>query len=306
MQPSLSVIICTHNPRLEYLHKVLKALESQTLPMEQWELLLIDNASNQLLDSEIDLSWHPNGRHLREEKLGKNYALLLGFQEAKSEILAIVDDDNVLDAYYLELSLQISKDWPMLGAWGGQIRPDFEVTPPNWTKPYWWMLAIRELDQDKWSNLLHCYDTIPVGAGMCLRKCVADKYTQLVSNSSIRLNLDPKGKQLLRGGDIDLAFTSCDVGLGTGVFVSLKVTHLIPVSRLEEDYLLRLAEGIAYSNTVVEYFRGKIPTLPKFSNLITVLKYIYYNFVLQDSRNWRFNRAFSRGKALAIQELIKK
>jgi hypothetical protein len=40
-----SVVICTHNSRLIYLRRVLEALRSQTLPLEQWELLLIDNAT---------------------------------------------------------------------------------------------------------------------------------------------------------------------------------------------------------------------------------------------------------------------
>ena len=38
-----SVIICTHNPRSDYLRRVLDALKAQTLLREQWELLLIDN-----------------------------------------------------------------------------------------------------------------------------------------------------------------------------------------------------------------------------------------------------------------------
>lgn len=55
MKPNLSVIICAHNPRRNYLNKVLKAL-SQTLLLEKWELLLVDNASEKLLSTEIDLS----------------------------------------------------------------------------------------------------------------------------------------------------------------------------------------------------------------------------------------------------------
>jgi glycosyltransferase involved in cell wall biosynthesis len=55
MRPHLSVIICTHNPRKDYLERVLKALQEQTLPSESWELLLIDNASDNLLEKKIDL-----------------------------------------------------------------------------------------------------------------------------------------------------------------------------------------------------------------------------------------------------------
>ncbi len=127
MQPLISIIICTHNPRRDYLERVIEALKSQTLPINQWELLLIDNASNQPLSSEIDLGWHYNSRHIREEQLGLTPARLRGIQEAEAETLVFVDDDNVLDSDYLEMALKVSEAWPIIGAWGGQLRG--EIAP---------------------------------------------------------------------------------------------------------------------------------------------------------------------------------
>jgi glycosyltransferase involved in cell wall biosynthesis len=302
MQPLISVIICTHNPRRDYLMRVLQALKSQTLSTELWELLLIDNASEQLLSSEIDLSWHPQPRHIREEKLGLTPARLRGIKEAVAETLVFVDDDNVLDPDYLEVVVQIGKDFPMIGAWGGQIRPGFEEQPPEWTKPYWWMLALREFDRDKWSNLLYCYETGPCGAGLCVRKTVAEKYFDLLQNDPKRSALDRKGKQLISCGDIDLAFTSCDLGLGTGQFVALNLTHLMPSSRFKEEYLLRLAEANGYSSPIMESFRGKVPNLPKTSWMRKLLN--HYKLRRMNSRERRFHEAFARGQALAIQELF--
>ena len=43
--PRVSVVIPTHNPRMDYLRRVLEALRQQTLPCEQWELLFVDNNS---------------------------------------------------------------------------------------------------------------------------------------------------------------------------------------------------------------------------------------------------------------------
>ncbi|WP_413167512.1 glycosyltransferase family A protein [Capilliphycus salinus ALCB114379] len=120
MNPIISVIICTHNPRPDYISRVLEALKYQTLPIEQWELLLVDNASHQLLSSEIDLSWHPNARHVREEKLGLTTARLRGFKEALTELFVFADDDNVLSPDYLKNVLDIFTNYPKLGAWGGQ------------------------------------------------------------------------------------------------------------------------------------------------------------------------------------------
>lgn len=277
------------------------ALKYQTLPAEQWELLLIDNASNQPLSSVIELSWHPNARHIREEQLGLTPARLRGIKEAVAETLVFVDDDNVLDTDYLEVALQISKDWPILGAWGGHIRADFEETPPNWTKPYWKYLGIREVEQDKWSNLLHQYDTTPCGAGICVRKVVAEKYASLVCNDPKRASLGRKGKLLTSGEDSDLGFTACDIGLGTGQFVSLKLTHLMPPTRLQEEYLIRLLEGITYSHTILESFRGKMPDLPSLS-WISKLR-IYFGLWKMTPRDRRFHKASQRGQALAIKEI---
>lgn len=302
MKPLISVIICTHNPRCDYLDKVLQALKDQALPTELWELLLIDNASEQLLSEEIDLCWHPTAHHIREDQLGLTPARLRGIKEAVAETLVFVDDDNVLDKDYLEVALQISKDWPSLGAWGGQIRPEFEEPPPDWTKPYWWMLAIREFEQDKWSNLLHNYETTPCGAGICVRKVVAEKYAGIIRNDLQRANLDRKGKLLLGCGDLDLAFTSCDINLGTGQFRALKLTHLMPKNRLQEEYLLRLAEGNGYSNIILEACRSKMPALPNSSWKRKLLE--AYQLWRMAPRDRRFYQAFKRGQALAIEELL--
>ncbi|MBN3960047.1 glycosyltransferase [Nostoc sp. NMS8] len=301
MQPVISVIICTHNPRRDYLERVLQALNEQILPQEFWELLLIDNASEQVLSEEIDLSWHPRNRCIREEQLGLTSARLRGIKEAVAKILVFVDDDNVLDKDYLEVTLKISKNWPILGAWSGQIRPDFEEQPPDWTKPYWAMLAIREFEQNQWSNLRFSTKTTPWGAGLCVRKVVAQKYAELVYNQPERATLGRKGNQLLSCEDNDLALTSCDIGLGTGLFTSLKLTHLISAYRLQENHLLRLAQGMGYSHTILNFFQqGKLPDKQSWPEKLLQ----YYQSWQMDSRTRRLHLAFQKGIKLALKELI--
>ena len=302
MKILLNIIICTHNPNQDYLEKVLKALQDQTLKAENWELLLIDNASDTILSSEIDLTWHPQSRHIREEKLGLTPARLQGIKEAVAETLVFVDDDNVLDSDYLEVALQISKDYPFIGAWGGQIKGEFEVAPPDWTKPYLPFLAIREFQEDKWSNLLHQGETTPCGAGICVRKIVAEKYSDIVCNDSKRLGLDRQGKLLMSCGDTDLAFTACDIGLGTGQFKALKLTHLIPANRLTEEYLIKLVEGMKYSQMILDTFRGKLPTLQKTSWNKKLLN--YYRLLKMDAKERRFYKAIRKAQVLATQEIL--
>ncbi len=127
----ISIIICAHNPRPGYLRRVLDALKAQTLPMEEWELLLVDNASKEPLITTWDLAWHPRARHIREDELGLTPARLRGIRESSAEIIVFVDDDNVLAPTYLRQALEKERTFPMIGVWGGRIDLEFEVPHPN-------------------------------------------------------------------------------------------------------------------------------------------------------------------------------
>jgi GT2 family glycosyltransferase len=252
-----SAIICTHNPRSDYLRRVLAGLEKQEFPREQWELLVIDNASDEplkLAGSEVTL---PVVRVVREETLGLTPARLRGIHEASADILVFVDDDNVLYPDYLTNAVRLGQEWPQLGAWGGQIFPEFEVPPPAWASEILGYLGLRTLESDQWSNLGFGSGTDPLGAGMCIRRHVAKVYAGEVAGDPLRGSLDRRGRSLISGGDTDMAFTALDLGLGTGVFRSLKLTHLISARRLTTDYLLKLIEEATLSYDLLEKIRGK-------------------------------------------------
>lgn len=260
--PQASVVICTHNPRPHYLARVLDALKTQTLPFSVWELLLIDNASKDPLSALIDLSWHPAGRHVREDELGLTPARLRGIGEARGDLIVFADDDNVLDPDFLKQSLKIGESHPFLGAWGGTIRPEFEVEPEEWTKPHWGTLAIRDIRKPVWSNAPEFWQAQPCGAGLCIRASVAHCYLTELSNDPVRRKLDRTGSSLLSTGDTDLVLTSEKLGLGWGVYPSLGLTHLIPSARLNEEYLLRLSESMTASGTALLIRRGASVAVP--------------------------------------------
>jgi len=140
----VSVVIPTHNPRMDYLARVIDALSVQTLSRDQWELLVVDNASKEMVDGRLDLSWHANARVVREERLGLTFARLRGFAEAKGELIVMVDDDNVLAPDYLETAVRIAEERPMLGAFGGKCLPEFEVEPEPWLEARGKGLGLRD------------------------------------------------------------------------------------------------------------------------------------------------------------------
>ena len=239
-----SVIICTHNPRRHYLDRVLTGLRNQDVSHEQWELLVVDNASEPSVQSRWDISWHPNSRHVREDELGLAAARRRGIGEAISDLFVFVDDDNVLANDYLSQVLRISQEWPVLGTWGsGTIVPEFEEEPADYLRPYLdGYLALRTVRQASWSNVMSCNAATPAGAGMCVRAHVAKEYRNLVEKDTINLS-GRKGTSLVGHEDYEIAYTGCFLGFGMGVFPDLKITHLIPKERISEEYLLRLAEA---------------------------------------------------------------
>jgi glycosyltransferase involved in cell wall biosynthesis len=258
----LSVIICSHNPRSGYLSRVLSALEQQTLPKQRWELLLVDNASGTPLSMSWDISWHQFARHIREEELGLTPARLRGIGEARGDIIVFVDDDNVLDEEYLTAAGKVANTYPFLGAWGGTIRPEFESQPEPWTKPLWSDLAIREFDRPYWSNNPGDWYSQPCGAGLCIRRCVADRYVRMIAQNFQRRLLGRRGGTPTSEEDHDIVRCAVLEGYGFGVFPDLLMTHLIPSWRLTEEYLLKLTAANAFSSALLEALWGKpLPAL---------------------------------------------
>jgi glycosyltransferase involved in cell wall biosynthesis len=260
----LSVVICTYNPRRDYLQRCVDALHGQTLQSNWWELVVVDNKSDEPVRCRLDLSWHPAARVVREEMLGLTPARLRGIRETTGELLVFVDDDNLLDADFLEIALRTAAEKTFLGSWSGQCRPAFEEPPPEWTRRYWGNLVIREFDKDVWSNMPRLPNTMPCGAGLCVRREVALHYAHLHESGKRSFRIDRVGGSLLSGGDNDLAACACDIGLGVGLIAALKLMHLISPERLTEDYLVRLSEGIFFSAVVLDYFRSSLEELASY------------------------------------------
>lgn len=258
----ISAIICSHNPRGDFLSRVLGALRAQTLPVAQWELLLVDNASDDELERKCDVSWHAQGRHIREDKLGLLWARQRGVREAQGRVLIFVDDDNLLQPEYLEKALQLADSWPILGAWGaGAIVPEFEVEPPQHLQEYMPSLAIRNLTSARWTNVLPCVDATPFGAGLCVRRSVAEAYCN-PPRQGVAIT-GRRGALLLSGDDVEFSYVACSLGLGVGTFPQLRLTHLIPKERLREPYLAKIKEGTDISDALLAFkWLGIVPRSP--------------------------------------------
>lgn len=260
MQPFTSVIICTHNPNRLYLDRVLAALQAQSLPYQQWELIVVDNASDSLLAYELDLSWHPGARVVREERLGLTWARIAGIQASQGDYLLFVDDDNVLDRDYLSNTAKIFQEHPKLGVIGGKSIPQFQAAPEPWfTHPELRLessLGCRDLGDEVQTYIptaalepITAYpQCAPIGAGMALQRRAVESYVNAILEKRDRsVVLDRAGQALTSGGDCDINLTLLKAGWGVGYFPQLCLAHLIPAKRLSKEYLARINHGIYQS-----------------------------------------------------------
>ena len=246
----ISVLVSTHNPNRSRLERTLQGLRAQSLPVERWETILVDNASTVPVSDAVDSTIAPaNVRVLNEPRLGLTFARRKAVSEARGAICVFVDDDNVLaNDYLLHVAAIFDRD-ATLGAIGGKSVAEFEVAPAPWVAEFLDLIACRDLGElaivsaprDGASEVVYpaC---APIGAGMAVRRVALEDWIQRAPALA-----DRSGDSLSSSGDNDMVFAVLEAGYRVGYFPALSLTHLIPASRLEPDYLARLNRGIQRS-----------------------------------------------------------
>ena len=251
---NVSALICTRNPRLDYFDRVLASLKRQTLPLSCWELIVVDSASDARLSESVDLSWHPSGRHVREEVEGLAAARFRAIDESRYQLLVFVDDDNLIANDYLENAIAIHDRFPDVGVFGaGRIEGQFEVEPPAAIRRHLSMLAVRSVDVSRVSDDPEDAAAIPWGAGLCVDRHIAGFYRSVAEKLAIQPVFGRQSGRLYQGDDDLFSWISAGRAKRFGVFTELRLIHLISAPRLTRRYILRLLHDHSLSSHVRDY-----------------------------------------------------
>ncbi|BAZ01611.1 family 2 glycosyl transferase [Tolypothrix tenuis PCC 7101] len=256
---NFSVAICTFNgeKRLPDVLDKLKdccaytaqlALETEPII---WEILVIDNNSKDntaKVVQEYQANW-PDAYPLKyylETQQGLSYARERAIQEAEGTLVGFLDDDNLPTPNWVASAYNFGKNHPQAGAYGGQIKADYEVIPPNNFDRIARFLAIVE------GNKSFCYNNhqnnytvrkmLPPGAGLVVRQ---------------QAWMENVPKQLFFCGRSDDSFVTSEdlealvhirkAGWEIWYTPEMKIYHRIPKERLEKEYLIKLMRGIGLS-----------------------------------------------------------
>ena len=118
--PQISLIVPTFNRRA-ILQKCMAALEAQTFPAKDFEVIVIDDGSNDGTEAMMRQYRPPFGfQYLHQENSGTGAARRNGVAHAKGKYLLLMNDDTICDPDLIEQHMRLQQElgderWAVLG-----------------------------------------------------------------------------------------------------------------------------------------------------------------------------------------------
>ena len=232
--PPITVALCTHN-HADRLARTLTGLSCLVPPACAWDLLIVDNASNDTTPHILAAAdWRPNGvpvRIVREEKLGLSNARNRAVIEAQGEYLVFMDDDETPDPQWLSAyEASIGEHFP--DALGGRIEVFFEDGErPRWLQELLGFLGKLDHGPARW---LTDSKTPIFGGNFAFRRSVFDR----IGNFDTQLGR--KGSVNVGGEDTEIYARLLAAGCSVRWVPDAVIQHRIQTPKLHRTYFLDL------------------------------------------------------------------
>lgn len=128
------MIICTYN-RSALLADLLQTVCAQTLPHAEYEIIVVDNNSSDetATVAQAYVARYPNVRYVMERPQGLSHARNRGWQAAKGEYVAYLDDDCKAPSHWLQTAAEIIRTVAPL-VFGGPYFATYNSRKPAWFK----------------------------------------------------------------------------------------------------------------------------------------------------------------------------
>jgi glucosyl-dolichyl phosphate glucuronosyltransferase len=229
----ISAIICTFK-RPDYLRHALASLCAQTLPRDQYEIIVVDNAVQaeveqivkEFADGSINL------HYVAEPKVGLSRARNTGLKSAAGRYVAYLDDDARADERWLEALLNtFEQTSPGPAVVGGRVWLDWQGERPSWV-PERHLSLFTYVDHGEGTRSLQEGEYL-VGANLAFEK------DALISSGGFDPNLGRQGTVLLSGEE---AATIAEIRRrGRSVYyeAAAVVWHSVDPTRRRPGWLLR-------------------------------------------------------------------
>jgi glycosyltransferase involved in cell wall biosynthesis len=252
-----TVAICTYNGEhriTDVLNRLQNQLRTESLT---WEIVIVDNNSTDntaQVVQKYQATW-PQVHYYFEEQQGAAFARSRAIQEAHSELIGFLDDDNLPQPDWVAASYVFAQEHPQAGACASQIHPEWEISPPANFRRIAPFLAITER-----GSLPLLYEPhrklLPPSAGLVVRR-----QAWLAVPAECVLTGRTKN-QMLTSEDLEVLSYIQRAGWEIWYNPKQELYHKIPRWRLQKEYLIPFFRGIGLSRHVTRTIGVKAWLLP--------------------------------------------
>jgi len=270
MEIKYSIIIPTYN-RAKILQKCLKHISELENPIEDWEVLVINNNSNDETEDIVKsfIGKIPQLRYFHTKSPGLHIGRNLGCEKARGEILCYIDDDSFVSKGWLK-GIEQAFSNPEVILVGGPCLPEYEIQPPDCIKFFWnfskygkSLASLSLIDFGIQVKIISA--NFVFGCNFCIRKSI------LLELGGFHPDSMPQNLIRFRGdGESFVSMKIMDMDGLVLYFPDVKVRHFVPATRLTVDYFCKRAynQGISKSFTKIRKEHGLYGELPeRISNL---------------------------------------
>lgn len=253
----LDICICTHNPRLDVLARVMTSIShQQATDGHTISVVVVDNASNPPINESVfePLNSSTMATELIQEPLpGIARARAAAARATSGEWVLFVDDDNELNPDYVLNGIKVICDHPTVGCFGGKLLLPVSIQPPSWSLPFLEYLGIRDFGDQRLERISkHWGPWEPPTAGAFVHRDVLREYLRRADASENFFRLGRAAGKLFSCEDSMLMRGAAAVGRSNAYEPSLVLRHHLAPFRFRFRYLVRLLYGYGRSHVILE------------------------------------------------------
>lgn len=240
----LTAIICTYN-RAKYIGNLLESIAKNDLEKSAYEIVLVDNNCTdntcEICEAFAKAHTDVNFHYVEEPEQGLSAARNKGIKEAKGDMIVYIDDDALVDEWYLRTIVDYMSAHPEIDAVGGPIIPLYEGTQePKWMTHYTKELLCGYLYFGE-AERPFPGERYPGGGNAAYRAEVFRKV------GLFNTELGRKGEGLMGSEEKDIFDKMKTHGMRLIYLPKMILHHIIPQKKLECDYFDRLTLQIGKS-----------------------------------------------------------